>query len=51
MLGLQSALLSRLYNPIYLDSIIVGDLFDKDALERALYKRLYKIKGNLSTWK
>lgn len=45
ILGLQSALLSNLYDPIYLDSIIVGDMFDREALERALYKRLEPIQG------
>lgn len=46
VLGLQSALLSKLFDPIYLESIIVGDMFDKEALERALYKRMESIKGN-----
>ncbi|KAI9361075.1 adenosine deaminase/editase, partial [Pilaira anomala] len=48
VLGLQSALLSKLFDPIYLESIIVGDLFDKEALERALYKRMESIKDKLS---
>lgn len=45
VLGLQSALLSNKYHPIYLDSIIVGDMFDQQALERALYGRMTLIKG------
>jgi tRNA-specific adenosine deaminase 1 len=46
VLGLQSALLSSIFeNPIYLVSIIIGDMFDKDALERALYTRIDSIKG------
>jgi len=45
VLGLQSALLSNAYKPIYLDSITVGDMFDQEALERALYGRMASIKG------
>ncbi|KAI8986517.1 hypothetical protein BDB01DRAFT_720198 [Pilobolus umbonatus] len=41
--GLQSSLLSNLFDPIYLDSIIIGDMYDKEALERALYGRLSTI--------
>ncbi|KAL7318684.1 hypothetical protein PS15m_001897 [Mucor circinelloides] len=44
VLGLQSALLSNAYKPIYLDSITVGDMFDQEALERALYGRMASIK-------
>ncbi|KAI9246672.1 adenosine deaminase/editase [Phascolomyces articulosus] len=44
VLGVQSALLSDILNqPIYLDSIVIGDLFDQGSLERALYGRLEKI--------
>ncbi|KAI8374593.1 adenosine deaminase/editase [Radiomyces spectabilis] len=40
VLGLQSALLSHLFDPIYLQSIVIGDMFEKECLERALYGRL-----------
>ncbi|RCH97520.1 hypothetical protein CU098_006193, partial [Rhizopus stolonifer] len=43
VLGLQSSLLSTLYNPVYLNSIVIGDMFDQHALERALYKRIEHI--------
>ncbi|KAI8334074.1 adenosine deaminase/editase [Choanephora cucurbitarum] len=43
VLGLQSALLSSLYSPIYLSSIVIGDMFDHSALERALYGRIQPI--------
>lgn len=47
VLGLQSALLSTVFkNSVYLASIIIGDMFDKEALERALYKRMVSIQGN-----
>ncbi|KAI7856344.1 adenosine deaminase/editase [Circinella umbellata] len=43
VLGVQSAILTQiLENPIYLESIVVGDLFDQVSLERALYGRLEK---------
>ncbi|KAI8645868.1 adenosine deaminase/editase [Parasitella parasitica] len=44
VLGLQSALLSNTYHPLYLDSVIVGDMFDQQALERALYGRIASVK-------
>lgn len=47
VLGLQSALLSSMFEPIYLESITVGDMFDQSALERALYARLETIKDKL----
>lgn len=47
VLGIQSALLSSMYEPIYLESITVGDMFDQSALERALYARLDIIKDKL----
>ncbi|OBZ85466.1 tRNA-specific adenosine deaminase 1, partial [Choanephora cucurbitarum] len=43
VLGLQSALLSSLYSPVYLSSIVIGDMFDHSALERALYRRIQPI--------
>lgn len=44
-MGLQSALLSNAFRPIYLDSITVGDMFDQEALERALHGRMAAIQG------
>lgn len=44
-MGLQSALLSSHFHPIYLSSIIIGDMFDQPALERALYLRMCRLKG------
>ncbi|CDH52102.1 adenosine deaminase editase [Lichtheimia corymbifera JMRC:FSU:9682] len=45
VLGIQSGLLADLIDkPIYLDSIVVGDMYDHEALERALYGRLENLK-------
>ncbi|ORX60698.1 adenosine deaminase/editase [Hesseltinella vesiculosa] len=40
VLGVQSAILSHIFDPIYLDSLIVGDLYDPSSLNRALFGRL-----------
>lgn len=48
VLGLQSALLSNAFKPVYLDSVTVGDMFDQEALERALHGRMATIKGKSS---
>ncbi|KAI8336164.1 adenosine deaminase/editase [Chlamydoabsidia padenii] len=40
VLGIQSAILSHIFDPIYLDSMVIGDLFEKASLERALYGRI-----------
>ncbi|KAI8582323.1 hypothetical protein K450DRAFT_228464 [Umbelopsis ramanniana AG] len=40
VLGLQSALLAMIIDPVYLDSVIVNQMFDLQALQRALYGRL-----------
>lgn len=39
-LGLQGAVLSSLVVPIYVHSLVVGEYFDRDALERAFNERL-----------
>ncbi|CAO3613235.1 unnamed protein product [Cunninghamella blakesleeana] len=43
VLGIQSAILSHIFEPVYLNSIVIGDLFDADSLKRALYGRLSNI--------
>ncbi|CAO3642753.1 unnamed protein product [Cunninghamella echinulata] len=43
VLGIQSSLLSHIFEPIYLNSIVIGDLFDAESLKRALYGRLSNI--------
>lgn len=40
ILGLASALVAPFLAPIYLSSVITEELFDAEALERALFKRL-----------
>ncbi|KAG0030860.1 hypothetical protein BGZ82_007266 [Podila clonocystis] len=40
ILGLTSALVAPFLAPIYLSSVITKELFDAEALERALFKRL-----------
>lgn len=44
-LGLQGGLLSLLLEPIYLDSVIVGSLFSKEHMTRALYDRVSATQG------
>ena len=41
--GLQGALLSHIVKPIYLRTLVVGELFDEDALHRAICSRLSEI--------
>lgn len=45
VLGLQSSLLSLLIHPVYLDGIIVNQMFDQAALQRALFGRLSGLPG------
>lgn len=43
VLGLQGALLSNIIKPVFIDGIVIGDLFHKSHVTRALYGR---IEGN-----
>ena len=46
ILGIQGSLLSNfLLEPLYLSTIIVGELFHEESLKRALLDRIQKIKG------
>ncbi|KAI9096879.1 adenosine deaminase/editase [Phlyctochytrium arcticum] len=45
VMGLNGALLSILVTPIYLGKIVVGDLYNGPALERALVSRVGQIEG------
>ncbi|KAJ1673889.1 hypothetical protein EV182_004368, partial [Spiromyces aspiralis] len=45
VVGMQSALLSTLIPPIYLTSVVVGDLYNYEGLRRALYGRVEGIEG------
>ena len=49
VIGLQSALLSELIEPIYLSSIVIGDLFDHNSLARAFYGRCEGVQGDYIT--
>jgi tRNA-specific adenosine deaminase 1 len=40
VLGLAGALLYNLLEPVYLDGLVIGDMFDKSELERSLNHRI-----------
>jgi tRNA-specific adenosine deaminase 1 len=51
VLGIQSALLTFLFHPIYLSSVTIGDMYDHEAIKRALCQRLSSLEGLPSSYK
>ncbi|RCH87863.1 tRNA-specific adenosine deaminase 1 [Rhizopus azygosporus] len=51
VLGIQSALLTFLFHPIYLSSVTIGDMYDHEAIKRALCQRLSSLEGLPSSYR